>query len=73
MKGNKVVTGCTLTGMHDGEDEGIATTGKRITLKWIRLDFMSEGKLVETWNSFDRSRFLEQVGLQPIQSQQGNR
>ena len=61
----KVVTRWTLTGTHGGTYEGVPATGKKIETRGMRLDFIRDGKVVETWNSFDRLGFLEQVGHAP--------
>src|SRR5215211_7765171 len=54
-EGDKVVSRITARGTHQREFRGMAPTGKEIELKGITIfRFSEEGKVVETWDSYDQ-------------------
>jgi serine phosphatase RsbU (regulator of sigma subunit) len=54
-EGDKVVSRITVRGTHQREFRGMAPTGKEIELKGITIfRFSEEGKVVETWDSYDQ-------------------
>src|SRR5215204_5048936 len=54
-EGDKVVSRITVRGTHQREFRGMAPTGKEIELKGITIfRFSPEGKVVETWDSYDQ-------------------
>src|SRR5215203_1213439 len=54
-EGDKVVSRITVRGTHQREFRGMAPTGKEIELKGITIfRFSDEGKVVETWDSYDQ-------------------
>src|SRR5215208_3431570 len=54
-EGEKVVSRITVRGTHQREFRGMAPTGKEIELKGITIfRFSPEGKVVETWDSYDQ-------------------
>jgi steroid delta-isomerase-like uncharacterized protein len=61
-EGDRVATRWTMRGTHEGEFRGIAPTGKRITVTGIGIFRFSEGKVVESWDSFDQLGMLQQLG-----------
>jgi len=59
--GDKVVTRVTLRGTHQGTFRGTAPTGKEVEINGITIfRFSSEGKVVETWDSYDQFRVMRQ-------------
>lgn len=65
-EGDRVVTRWTMRGTHQGEFRGIAPTGKQITVTGIGIfRFSEEGKVVESWDSFDQLGMLQQLGVIP--------
>ncbi len=60
-EGDKVVTRWTIRGTHHGEFRGIVPTGKEIELNGIGIfRFSPEGKVVESWDSYDQLSLLRQ-------------
>jgi predicted ester cyclase len=54
-----------IEGTHTGGSLGIPPTGKRIRLAGIVLVRISNGQLVEGWNSWDQLGMLRQIGALP--------
>ena len=52
----------TLTGIHHGEFQGIAPTGKKVKFSGSRMYRFEEGKIAETWQLYDAAGFLRQIG-----------
>jgi serine phosphatase RsbU (regulator of sigma subunit) len=60
-EGDKVVTHVTVRGIQLGVFRGMAPTGKEIELKGITtFRFSSEGKVVESWDSYDQLSLMRQ-------------
>jgi steroid delta-isomerase-like uncharacterized protein len=58
---DKVVTRITLRGTHQGMFRGTAPTGKEVEINGITIfRFSSEGKVVESWDSYDQFRVMRQ-------------
>jgi len=64
-EGDKVVTRWTMTGTHSDALMGIAPTGKRVTVTGISIARFQAGRLVETWNNWDRLTMLQQLEAGP--------
>jgi steroid delta-isomerase-like uncharacterized protein len=59
--GDKVVTRVTFRGTHQREFRGMAPTGKEVEIKGITIfRFSDEGKVVESWDSYDQLRVMRQ-------------
>jgi steroid delta-isomerase-like uncharacterized protein len=63
--GDKVAYISTMTGTHTGPLGEIPATGKPFTLVNIIMQRLDDGKIVETWVSWDNVAFLSQLGLMP--------
>ena len=63
--GDKVVTRWTARGTHQGNLQGIAPTGKQITVSGISIDRFEAGKIAEEWELFDRMGMMQQLGVIP--------
>ncbi len=63
--GDKVAYISTMTGTHTGPLGEIPATGKTFTLVNIIMQRLEDGKVVETWVSWDNVAFLSQLGLMP--------
>jgi predicted ester cyclase len=60
-EGDKVVSHYTIRGIHQGDFRGMAPTGKEIELKGVTtFRFSPEGKVVETWDSYDQLSLMRQ-------------
>jgi len=63
--GDKVAYVSTITGAMTGPMGGFPATGKEFTLDNIIIQRLENGKVVETWVSWDNVAFLSQLGLMP--------
>jgi predicted ester cyclase len=52
-EGDQVVTKKTFTGTHEAEFAGIPPTGKRVTLQFVDIMRVRDGRIVEHWLSMD--------------------
>lgn len=64
-EGDKVAYVSTLNGTMTGPMGGFPATGKSFTLENIIIQRLEDGKVVETWISWDNVAFLSQLGLMP--------
>jgi steroid delta-isomerase-like uncharacterized protein len=64
-EGDKVVTRGRWTGTHEGEFQGIAPTGKQVTLKVITIYRIVNGEIVEVWEEADILGMMQQLGVIP--------
>src|ERR671912_194207 len=66
-EGDKVVSHFTIRGTHQGEFRGMAPTGKEIALTGVTIfRFSPEGKVVETWDSYDQLSLMRQSTEQEL-------
>lgn len=56
--------GC-LTGTHRGEFQGLAPTGKEITVVFLDQWRFEDGKVAEYWGLFDVASMMQQLGAMP--------
>jgi serine phosphatase RsbU (regulator of sigma subunit) len=60
-EGDKVMIRETARGTHQGELRGMAPTGKEMEIKGIAIfRFSEEGKVVESWDSYDQVSLMRQ-------------
>jgi steroid delta-isomerase-like uncharacterized protein len=64
-EGDKVAYVSTMKGTMTGPIGGFPATGKSFTLENIIIQRLEDGKVVETWVSWDNVAFLSQLGLMP--------
>jgi len=67
--GDKVAYVSTITGVMTGPMGGFPATGKEFTLDNIIIQRLENGKVAETWVSWDNVAFLSQLGLMPPPAQ----
>jgi serine phosphatase RsbU (regulator of sigma subunit) len=66
-EGDKVVSRVTLRGTHQRQFRDMAPTGKEVEVKAVTIfRFSDEGKVVETWDSFDQLRLVRQSIVQEL-------
>jgi steroid delta-isomerase-like uncharacterized protein len=70
-EGDKVVAHGTLRGTHQGAFLGVPPTGKPMTLSWIDVYRVVDGKVVEVWHVEDFYGMLQQLGAIPAPGQVG--
>ena len=61
-EGDRVVVRWRLLGTHEGSFQGIAPTGRAITLKGIAIYRVEDRKLMERWVVSDLHGLLEEIG-----------
>lgn len=65
-EGDRVVTRWTGRGTHKSEFEGIAPTGRQVTMTGIDIFRVVGGKIVERWANQDDLGLLRQLGVIPL-------
>jgi steroid delta-isomerase-like uncharacterized protein len=60
-EGDEVAVHWTWTGTHTGEFMGIPPTGRHIAIKGITIHRFANGKLVESWASYDMMGMIQQL------------
>jgi len=55
----------TLSGTHQGDFQGVAPTGKSISVRGVQIGRFEDAKIVERWGSTDEVGILTQLGLDP--------
>jgi predicted ester cyclase len=66
-EGDKMVSRFTIRGTHQGDFRGMAPTGKEIEIKGVTtFRFSPEGKVVETWDSYDQLSLMRQSTEQEL-------
>jgi len=53
----------TINGTHQGEFQGLAATGKRISARGVEIVKFRDGKLIERWGSSDEMGIMAQLGV----------
>ena len=64
-EGDRVVTKKTFTGTHTAELNGIPPTGKRVSIQYVDILRLRDGKIIEHWLSMDQMNFMQQLGVLP--------
>src|ERR1700730_11203299 len=62
MEENTIATRLTFRGTQTGEFEGLAPTGKKVTMPVLDMARYDGGKLVEQWGGPDQMSLLQQLG-----------
>jgi steroid delta-isomerase-like uncharacterized protein len=66
-EGDKVVSHYTIRGTHQGDFRGMAPSGKEIEIKGVTtFRFSPEGKVIETWDSYDQLSLMRQSTEQEL-------
>ncbi len=64
-EGDRVATKKTFRGTHTGEFAGVPASGNRVTLTYVDILRLRDGKIVEHWLSMDQLSFMQQLGALP--------
>jgi predicted ester cyclase len=67
-EGDRVVTKKTFTGTHTADFAGIPATGNKVTLQYVDIMRVRDGRIVEHWLSMDQLSFMQQLGVIPTSS-----
>jgi steroid delta-isomerase-like uncharacterized protein len=70
-EGDKVAVRYTLEGTHEGELFGVPPTGRRLSIKSIAVERVSDGKIREHWRVTDSLDMMQQLGVVPEPGQEG--
>jgi predicted ester cyclase len=64
-EGDKVVVRATFRATHQGDLFGIPPTGRSVTMPWISIYRLANGKIVEHWYEDDQMGLMQQLGAVP--------
>ena len=64
-EGDRVATKKTMTGTNTGEFMGMPATGKTVTLQYVDILRLRDGRITEHWNCIDTLNWLQQLGVVP--------
>lgn len=64
-EGDLVVSRTKLVGTHSGDFNGHPPSGKKFEMNGIAIERVVNGKIVETWESWDSLGMLQQIGVIP--------
>ncbi|MEA2491312.1 MAG: hypothetical protein QOH21_3104 [Acidobacteriota bacterium] len=67
-EGDQVVTKKTFRGTHTAEFGGIPPTGKPVTLQFVDIMRVRDGRIIEHWLSMDQLSFMQQLGVIPAEA-----
>jgi predicted ester cyclase len=63
--GDQVVTKKTFTGTHTANLGEVPATGKSVTLQFVDIMRVRNGRIVEHWLCMDQLDFMQQLGVIP--------
>jgi steroid delta-isomerase-like uncharacterized protein len=64
-EGDKVVVRATFKATHLGELFGMPPTARSVTMPWISIYRLTNGKIVEVWYRDDNLGLMQQLGAIP--------
>jgi steroid delta-isomerase-like uncharacterized protein len=64
-EGNMVFTSTLLQGTHLGSWSGVAPTAKQVSIRFMVVHRIQDGKICEDWVLVESLGFLQQLGLAP--------
>lgn len=59
--GDKVVIRFTSTGTHRGTFQGVAPTGRKVSIREVAIYRLANGKIVEQWGQPDIAGLMQQL------------
>jgi steroid delta-isomerase-like uncharacterized protein len=62
----KVAVAWSITGTHKGEFLGIAPTNKRVSVEGITISHIADGKIMDSYISWDALGMIHQLGAPPM-------
>lgn len=65
VEGDRAACRVHMRATHRGAFQGVAATGKRVTLTGIDILRFAGGKVIERWGQFDDLGLLAQLGIAP--------
>jgi steroid delta-isomerase-like uncharacterized protein len=64
-EGDKVAVRLNVTGTHKGEFQGIAPSGRKLSLDEMAFLTIIDGRITEGWITSDTMGFMQQIGAIP--------
>jgi steroid delta-isomerase-like uncharacterized protein len=64
-EGDQVVTKKTFSGTTTGEFAGMPATGRSVSVQYVDIMRVHDGRIVEHWLSMNQLTWLQQLGLAP--------
>ncbi len=64
--GDRVAVRGTFRGVHRGEFQGIAPTGRVVSVPLMLIYRIADGRIAEHWMSADSLSLLQQLGAAPV-------
>jgi predicted ester cyclase len=64
-EGDAVITKKTFTGTNEGEFMGVPATGRPVTLQYVDIMRVRDGRIIDHWNVMDQLSWMIQLGLVP--------
>lgn len=64
-EGDAVITKKTFTGTNEGDFMGVPATGRRVSLQYVDIMRVRDGRVIEHWNVIDQLSWMTQLGLIP--------
>ena len=64
-EGDQVVTKKTFSGTNTGEFAGMPATGRSVSVQYVDIMRVHDGRIVEHWLSMNQLTWLQQLGLAP--------
>ena len=64
--GDRVAVRGTFRGVHRGEFQGIAPTGRAVSVPLMLIYRIADGRIAEHWMSADSLSLLQQLGAAPV-------
>ncbi len=61
-EGDKVAARWTTEATHAGEFMGVAPTGRKVVVGWFGVFWLSRGKVIESWDTFNVVDMARQLG-----------
>lgn len=68
-EGDQVATKKTFHGTHTEQFAGIPPTGKEVTLQFVDIMRVRDGRITEHWLSMDQLSFMQQLGVIPTEGE----
>ncbi len=61
--GDSVAVRYTATGTYDGEFMGVEPTGTDVEIVGFEINWLADGRIVESWGLFDTFGVMQQLGV----------
>lgn len=68
---DKLVTSWTIAGTHKGEFLGIRPTNKKVSVEGITIHYLANGKIIDSYVSWDALGLMRQLGALPALAPKG--